>query len=109
MPFKVFEENGTTRAIVTDFLVMGEREEIHETKSGYFSQEFLYKSGLWLKYYPSFPYLVVEPDGTGFKRTPLKEFLIKYGNVEPDGPKKKYTWWQIKLSEIFYKAASKFV
>jgi hypothetical protein len=63
-------------AVIADFLVMIDREEIHEVKRGYYSQEFIYKSQLWLAQYPSFPYQVVEPTTTGWKYTPLKELEI---------------------------------
>lgn len=104
MPFKV-EASGKTYTIITDFLVMRDREMIEETKSGLFTNEFIYKSQLWLEQFPSFPYYVIEPDGYGWKRTPLAEFIRPYLQVQA-APTKQYTKTQIFLSKCFYTLAS---
>jgi hypothetical protein len=107
--FKVYDHK--TRTIITDFLVMAEREEIHEVKRGYYSESFVYKSQLWLKFYPNFPYFICEPEGSGncgFSKTPLREFIKPYLVTQPND-QKGYTKLEIWLSKMFYKLASKLV
>jgi hypothetical protein len=106
-PFKV--EGDKIYTVITDFYVMLDREEVHEVKRGYYSPEFLYKSGLWLKQYPNLPYFICEPSGNGFSKTPLKEFMDAHLEVQPDSAARKYTKLEIFLSKCFYKLVSKIV
>ena len=90
-----FQVEGDKRyIIIADFLVMAEREEIHEVKRGYYSSEFIYKSQLWLEQYPSFTYLVVEPVATGWSYTLLQEFIKPYLITQPEPPRK---WKQYEI------------
>lgn len=95
--------------VIADFLVMIDREEIHEVKRGNYTDEFIYKSQLWLEQYPNFPYYVLEPTSTGWSKTPLAEFIKPYLHVQQPTKFKKYAWWEIILSKWFYKLACKIV
>jgi hypothetical protein len=104
-----FQVEGDKRyTVIADFLVMSDREEIHEVKRGYYSQGFIYKSQLWLEQYPSFPYHVVEPTVTGWKYTPLAEFIKPYLVIHITS-QKRYSKLEILLSKWFYKLACKIV
>jgi len=105
--FQVDDSSNKRYVIIADFLVMTDREEVWEVKRGQYTDEFIYKSQLWLQIYPNFPYYVFEPTATGWSKTPLKEFIKQYQYAQDTG--KQYTWWEIKLSEWFYKLASKIV
>lgn len=97
-----FQVEGDKRyTVIADFLVMMDREEIHEVKRGYYSNEFIYKSQLWLEQYPSFTYLVVEPTATGWSYAPLQEFIKPYLITQPDAPK-KWKPYEIFLAKIIH-------
>jgi hypothetical protein len=101
VPFKVYADN-KTYTVITDFLVtFQDRQEIHEFKKGYFSQEFIYKLGLWIKNYPFFTYLVTEEDGKGgyTYKTP-EEFL----DAQPDSQPQKHSKMAILFGKLIHKS-----
>lgn len=102
VPFKVFGDKPYT--VIADFLVMENKESIHEVKRGYYSSEFIYKSGLWLEQYPSFEYYILEYNGTGFTRTPLVEFMRQH--LAQTSTYTKPHWLTLLLSKWFYTLAS---
>jgi hypothetical protein len=102
------EDSVKRYTVITDFLVMTDREEIHEVKRGRYTDEFIYKSQLWLEQYPNFPYIVADYTVTGWKYTPLADFIKPYLLVQ-DAPKKQYSKLEIKLSQYFYKLATALV
>jgi len=108
--FSVEDASGEQYRIVPDFLVMpSTREEIHEVKNKLYTPKFLYKYQLFLEQYPSIRCFIVEPDANGnWIKTPLAEFIKPYLVTQPTA-QKVYPKWQIKLSEWFYRLASKIV
>jgi hypothetical protein len=98
-----FQVEGDKRyTVIADFLVFSEREEIHEVKRGYYSQEFIYKSQLWLEQYPSFPYYVFEPTATGWSKTPLAEFIKPYILIQPDSQPRKFSKFEFLLGKFLH-------
>lgn len=115
VPFKVYDTNKVLTMIV-DFVVMyRNRREIHEVKKGFYSQEFIYKLGLWIQNYPYFDYYIIEEDRKGIftYKTP-KQFLNirekEEVSIRPVSiiPKRKYNWFEIALSYGFHSIAGLF-
>jgi hypothetical protein len=93
--FEVRDVNGDSYTIVVDFLVMRDREIVEEVKNGLITPEFIRKSQLWLKQFPNFPYDVLEPEGNGWKRTPLAEFIKPYLHAQPESEPMQHSKWAV--------------
>mgnify|MGYP000081285223 CR=1 FL=1 len=116
VPFKVYDGSKDFKMVV-DFLVMfKDRQEIHEVKRGYYSDDFKYKLGLWNSTYPHFPYYVTEEDrhGVWTYKTP-QQFLRIVAPPEPVAVKlvqpqaRQYSTVEFYLSMIVHETLSLFI
>ena len=109
--FKIFKN------LIVDFLVtFTDRQEIHETKSGYFSDDFKFKLRLYTNRY-TYPYFIVEPGKHGgwTYTTPQQFFRIYQPTKEltvitlKKTPTKQHSWIEILLSAALHHFVALFV
>jgi hypothetical protein len=104
----IVDMSGKSRKVIIDFLVFRDSIGIEETKNGLITDEFIEKSILFLEQYPGLAYDVLEPTATGWKRTPLADFIKPYLHTYQQEVK-VYPKWQILLSKWFHLAACKLI
>lgn len=116
VPFKVYDGDKDYKMIVDFLVTFKDRQEIHEVKRGYYSEDFKFKVGLIPTTYPHFIYYVVEEDRHGIwtYKTP-KEFLRIVAPPEPVAVRlvksqpRQYSTWEFFLSMILHKTAGLFI
>ena len=117
VPFEVIDDAGHKYKLIVDFLVtFTDRQEIHETKSGYFSDDFKFKLRLYTNRY-TYPYFIVEPGKHGgwTYTTPQQFFRIYQPTKEltvitlKKTPTKQHSWIEILLSAALHHFVALFV
>lgn len=115
--FEVKDDSEKKYKMIVDFLVtFPNRQEIHETKAKYYSDDFKFKLYLWLRRYPNFTYYVVEQDRHGvWTYTTPQQFLkivddpTEQTTVELPTKPKKHSRTEVIASTLFRYAVDLFV